>query len=51
VKKIKLVDDTLNSGKFDPFQKIHYVNVFFYGPKEESLPNPRAIGDILYLRR
>lgn len=51
VKKIKLVDDTYNTGRYNPHHKYSYLTVFFYSPKIEDLPNPRHIGDILYLRR
>lgn len=51
VKKIKLVDDTYNTSRYNPHQKYSYLTVFFYSPKPEDLPNPRRIGDILYLRR
>jgi len=51
VKKIKLVDDTYNTNKYSPFQKFPYLTVFFYSVKIEDLPNPRFIGDLLYLRR
>jgi hypothetical protein len=51
VKKIKLIDDTFNTHKYNPHQKFPYLTVFFYAPKIEDLPNPRSIGDILYLRR
>ncbi len=51
VKKIKLVDDTYNTGRFNPHNKYPYLTVFFYSPKIEDLPNPRHIGDLLYLRR
>jgi hypothetical protein len=51
VKKIKLVDDTYNTGRFNPHNKYSYLTVFFYSPKIEDLPNPRHIGDLLYLRR
>lgn len=51
VKKIKLVDDTYNSDKYNPHQKYSYLTVFFYAPKIEDLPNPNFIGDLLYLRR
>jgi hypothetical protein len=51
VKKIKLVDDSFNTHKYSPHQKYPYLTVFFYAPKLEDLPNPRFIGDVLYLRR
>ncbi len=51
VKKIKLVDDTYNTGKYNPHLKYSYLTVFFYAPKIEDLPNPRQLGDLLYLRR
>jgi hypothetical protein len=51
VKKIKLVDDTFNSTHYSPHQKFPYITVFFYGARIEELPNPRFIGDILYMRR
>ena len=51
VKKVKLVDDTYNTEKYNPHQKYAYLTVFFYGPKIEDLPNPQRIGDLLYLRR
>lgn len=51
VKKIKLVDDTFNTSKYNPHQKYSYLTVFFYSAKIENLPNPRHIGDLLYLRR
>lgn len=51
VKKIKLVDDTYNTARFNPHNKYSYLTVFFYSPKIEDLPNPRHIGDLLYLRR
>ena len=51
VKKIKLIDDHFNSSHFNPHQKFSYMTVFFYAPSIEDLPNPRFIGDIIYLRR
>ena len=51
VKKIKLVDDTYNTARDNPHHKYSYLTVFFYSPKIEDLPNPRHIGDLLYLRR
>jgi hypothetical protein len=51
VKKIKLVDDTYNTTRFNPHLKYAYLTVFFYSPKIEDLPNPKHIGDLLYLRR
>lgn len=51
VKKIKLVDDTYNTAKYNPHQKYSYLTVFFYSSKIEDLPNPKSIGDLLYLRR
>ena len=51
VKKVKLVDDTYNTAKYNPHQKYSYLTVFFYGPKIEDLPNPQRIGDLIYLRR
>jgi hypothetical protein len=51
IKKIKLVDESYNTSRYNPHQKYPYLTVFFYSPKIEDLPNPQAIGDILYLRR
>jgi hypothetical protein len=51
VKKIKLVDESYNTSRYNPHQKYSYLTVFFYSPKIEDLPNPRRIGDLLYLRR
>ena len=51
IKKIKLVDDTYNTTRYSPFQKYSYLTVFFYSTRIEDLPNPRCIGDLLYLRR
>ena len=51
LKKIKLVDEFFNTTRYNPHQKYPYLTVFFYSPKIEDLPNPRSIGDILYLRR
>ena len=51
LKKIKLVDEHFNTTRYSPHQKYPYLTVFFYSPKIEDLPNPRSIGDILYLRR
>ena len=51
IKKVKLVDETYNTTRYNPFQKYPYLNVFFYSSKIEDLPNPKFIGDILYLRR
>jgi len=51
VKKIKVVDDTYNTGRYNPHHKYSYLTVFFYSPKIEDLPNPRHLGDLLYLRR
>lgn len=51
IKKIKLVDETYNTTRYNPHQKYPYLTVFFYSPKIEDLPNPKAIGDLLYLRR
>ena len=50
VKKVKLVDDSYNTEKYNPHQKYSYLTVFFYAPKIEDLPNPRHLADILYLR-
>lgn len=51
VKKIKLVDDTYNTSRYSPHLKYSYLTVFFYSAKIEDLPNPRHLGDLLYLRR
>ena len=51
VKKLKIVDDTYNTERYNPHQKYAYCTVLFYGPKIEDLPNPRSLADIIYLRR
>lgn len=51
IKKIKLVDDTYNTTRYSPHQKYPYLTVFFYSSHIEDLPNPKMIGDLLYLRR
>lgn len=51
IKKIKLIDETYNTNRYNPHQKYPYLTVFFYSNKIEDLPNPQALGDILYLRR
>lgn len=51
IKKIKLVDETYNTGRYNPHQKFPYLTVFFYSALIEELPNPKHIGDLLYLRR
>lgn len=51
IKKIKLVDDTYNTNRYNPHQKYPYLTVFFYSTKIEDLPNPKMIGDLLYMRR
>jgi hypothetical protein len=51
IKKIKVVDETYNTGRYNPHQKYPYLTVFFYSTHIEDLPNPKTIGDILYLRR
>ena len=33
VKKLKLVDDTYNTERYNPHQKYSYCTVFFYAPK------------------
>ena len=51
VKKIKLVDESYNTNRYNPHQKYPYLTVFFYSPRIEDLPNPKLIGDQLYMRR
>lgn len=51
IKKIKLVDESYNTNRYNPFQKYPYLTVFFYSTKIEDLPNAKCIGDLLYLRR
>ena len=51
IKKIKLVDESYNTNRYSPHQKYPYLTVFFYSAKIEDLPNPRMIGDLLYMRR
>jgi hypothetical protein len=51
VKKIKIIDESLNTTCFNPHYKYLYLTVFFYSHKAENLPNPRTVGDLLYLRR
>jgi len=51
IKKIKLVDESYNTNRYNPHQKYPYLTVFFYSSKIEDLPNPKMIGDLLYMRR
>lgn len=46
-----MVDDFYNTTRYSPHLKHPYLTVFFYSPKIEDLPNPKQLGDILYLRR
>jgi hypothetical protein len=45
------VDESYNTSRYNPHQKYPYLTVFFYSTRIDELPNPKFIGDIIYLRR
>ena len=51
VKKIKIIDESMNNARTTANFRYGYCTVMFFSENIESLPNPFAIGDILYLRR
>lgn len=51
VKKIKIIDESMNTARTTANFRYGYCTVMFFSENIESLPNPFAIGDILYLRR
>ena len=51
VKKIKIVDESMNTTNTTINFRYGYCTVMFFADKLEHLPNPFSIGDILYLRR
>lgn len=51
VKKIKIIDESMNTSKTAVNFRYGYCTVMFFSEKIENLPNPFAIGDILYMRR
>lgn len=50
-RKIKLIDKTFNSFLFNPYILCSYLTVFCYSNISKNLPNPKTLGDIMYLRR
>ncbi len=51
VKKIKIIDESLNFSKYATSFKFGYCTVMFFSEDISTLPKPQAIGDIIYLRR
>jgi len=51
VKKIKIIDESMNTSKTTANFRYGYCTVMFFSDNIESLPNPFSIGDIIYLRR
>jgi hypothetical protein len=51
VKKIKIIDESMNTSKTTAQFRYGYCTVMFFAENIENLPNPFSIGDILYLRR
>jgi len=51
VKKIKIIDESMNTLKTTAQFRYGYCTVMFFAENIENLPNPFSIGDILYLRR
>lgn len=51
VKKIKIIDESMNTSRTTTNFRYGYCTVMFFAENIESLPNPFAIGDIIYLRR
>jgi hypothetical protein len=51
VKKIKIIDDSMNPANTTANFRYGYCTVMFFAENAEALPNPYSIGDIIYLRR
>ncbi len=51
VKKIKVIDESMNTTNTTINFRYGYCTVMFFADKFENLPNPFSIGDILYMRR
>lgn len=51
MKKIKIIDDSLNVDKSSFTFKYCFCTVMFFADSPDMLPNPQCLGDIIYLRR
>lgn len=51
VKKIKIIDESMNTSRTTANFRYGYCTVMFFSENIESLPNVFAIGDLIYLRR
>lgn len=51
MKKLKIIDDSMNIARTTVNFRYGYCTVMFFADKIEHLPNPFAIGDLIYLRR
>lgn len=51
VRKIKIIDESMNPSNTTANFRYGYCTVMFFADSAEALPNPYAIGDIIYLRR
>jgi len=51
MKKIKIIDESLNVDKASFTFKYCFCTVMFYAERPEELPSPNCLGDIIYLRR
>jgi hypothetical protein len=51
VKKIKIIDDSMNTSNTTANFRYGYCTVMFFSENIENLPNVFSIGDLIYLRR
>jgi hypothetical protein len=51
VKKIKIIDESMNTSKTTANFRYGYCTVLFFSETMEALPNVFALGDLIYLRR
>ena len=51
IKRLKIIDSSFNMAKSINGLKFGYCTVTVFGKRIDELPNPRALGDVIYLRR
>ena len=51
IKRIKIIDPSFNMTKSINGLKFGYCTVTIFAKRPDELPNPKVLGDILYLRR
>lgn len=51
IKRLKIIDSSFNMAKSTNGLKFGYCTVTVFAKRPEELPDPRVLGDIIYLRR